>query len=68
MWTNLKVYFFYMGLIQMLLIIILKNKKLISFYKFSFQCIAVVQDISPSSGSVKVIFTILRNCYGDLQI
>ena len=52
----------------MLLIIILKNKKLISFYKFSFQFIAVVRDISPSSGSVKVIFIILRNCYGDLQI
>ena len=38
--------------------IILKNKKLISliyFYKFPLQSIAVVQDISSSSGSVEVI-------------
>ena len=52
----------------MLLIIILKNKKLISFYKFSFQCVADILNISPPSGSVEVIFIILRNCYGDLQI
>lgn len=52
----------------MLLVIILKNKNLISFYKFSFQCIADILTISPPSDSVKVIFIILRNCYGDLQI
>ena len=57
-----------MGLIYMLLVIILKNKNLISFYKFSFQCIADILTISPPSDSVKVIFIILRNCYGDLQI
>ena len=33
---------------------------LISFYKFFFQSIAVIKDISPSSGSVKVILLILE--------